>query len=175
MVDRSSVIGGGIIGSAVPVVLAVLGVLIANLPLSLFGGLLPSPLLALMPIYFWALVRPDLMPPIAAFGIGVLEDLFSGGPPGIWAAAFVVSYVLVDRERDTFAGLSGMGAILGFAAAMGAAAATAYAIVAVYYWRLPPLALLLVEVASTVLLYIPGAAFLNWVHRRFVGAARSEP
>ena len=48
----------------------------------------------------------------------MLEDLFSGGPPGVWAASFVAAYALVDRQRDTFAGLSGIGAILGFAAAM---------------------------------------------------------
>jgi rod shape-determining protein MreD len=161
-------------GAVVPVFLGVLGVLVANLPVSVFGGLVPSPLLALMPVYFWTLVRPDLMPPVAVFGIGVLEDLLSGGPPGIWAASFVVCYALIDRERDTFAGLSGVGAVLGFAAAMSATAATAYAIVSVYYWRFPPFALLLVEIAVTVLWYIPGAAFLNWVHRRFVGAARSE-
>ena len=44
-----------------------------------------APLLALMPVYFWCLVRPDLMSPAAAFVIGMLEDILSGGPPGVWA------------------------------------------------------------------------------------------
>ena len=40
------------------------GRFVANIPVSLVGGLLPPPLLALMPVYFWCLVRPDLMPPL---------------------------------------------------------------------------------------------------------------
>ena len=30
-----------------------------------------------MPLYFWCLVRPDLMPPFWALMIGVLEDLLA--------------------------------------------------------------------------------------------------
>ncbi len=41
---------------------------ISNIPVSLTGGALPPPLLALVPIYFWCLVRPDLMTPTTAFG-----------------------------------------------------------------------------------------------------------
>ena len=61
-------------------------VLISNLPISLTGGLVPPPLLGLMPVYFWCLVRPDLMTPAAVFAIGVLQDMLSGGPPGVWTA-----------------------------------------------------------------------------------------
>ena len=37
-------------------------VFIANIPVSLLDGLVPSPLLALVPVYFWCLVRPDPIP-----------------------------------------------------------------------------------------------------------------
>ncbi len=74
-----------IFANMIPVLSGVLGAIVGNVPISLLGGALPAPLFALMPIYFWCLVRPDLMSPAWAFGIGVLEDVLSGGPPGIGA------------------------------------------------------------------------------------------
>jgi len=174
MQDRIGFSFGNIFSASIPAILGVLGAFIANIPISIFGGNLPPPLLALMPVYFWCLVRPDLMPPWLAFGLGVLEDLLSGGPPGMWAAAFVASYILVDRQRDSFAGLAGFGAIIGFGAAMLTASVTAFAIAAFYYWRIPPVTMLIVQFALTTLFYIPAVAFLSFVHRRLVGPLRSD-
>lgn len=165
---------GNIAAAVVPFFCAVFALALANIPVSFLGGLMPPPLLALMPVYFWCLVRPDLMPPALAFAIGVLEDLFSGGPPGVWAASFVAAYALVDRQRDSFAGLSGIGAIIGFATAMLIASATAYVIVSIYFMRLPPVAPLIVEITVSVLFYIPVAIALGWIHRRFVGPLRRD-
>jgi len=151
-----------------------IAVVFANVPVSFLGGIVPPPLFALMPVYFWCLVRPDLMPPALAFTIGILEDLFSGGPPGVWAASFVAAYAVVDRQRDTFAGLSGVGAILGFAAAMLVAAITAYIIVSIYFGLLPPIAPLIVEIAVSVLFYVPAAMVLGFIHRNLVGPLRSD-
>jgi len=157
-----------------PFLCCLFAIALANMPVSLLGGIVPPPLFALMPVYFWCLVRPDLMPPALAFGIGVLEDLFSGGPPGVWAASFVAAYAVVDRQRDTFAGLSGIGAILGFGAAMLVAAIAAYIIVSIYYGLLPPIAPLIVEIAVSVLFYVPAAFVLGFIHRHLVGPLRSE-
>ena len=165
---------GTMLAAVIPFVCGVFAVALANLPVSFLGGLVPPPLLALMPVYFWCLVRPDLMPPVLAFTIGMLEDLFSGGPPGVWTLSFVAAYALIDRQRDSFAGLSGLGAIIGFAAAMLAASITAYVVVSIYYARLPPLAPLIVEITVSVLFYVPAAVVLGWVHRRFVGPLRSD-
>ena len=165
---------GGVAGTVTPFLCCIFAVLIANMPVSLLGGVVPPPLLALMPVYFWCLVRPDLMPPALAFTIGVLEDLFSGGPPGVWAASFVASYALIDRQRDVFAGLSGIGAILGFAVAMLVASGTAYVIVSIYFGQMPPLSPLIAEIAVSVLFYIPAAIVLGWLHRHIVGPLRRD-
>lgn len=162
------------LGALVPVLLAILGTVIANLQISFTNGLLPTPLFGLMAVYFWGLLRPDLMPPWAAFLVGICEDVLSGGPPGVWAASFVISYAFVDRQRDSLAGLAGYGAILGFAAAMLVAAGSAFAITALYYWRLPPIAPVVAAVGINVLWYIPVAAFMNGAQRRLIGAARGD-
>jgi rod shape-determining protein MreD len=170
----SAIMSSRIVAAVVPVSLAILGVLIANLPVSFLGGIVPPPLLGLMPVYFWCLVRPDLMPPFWAFAIGLLEDVFSGGPPGVWAVSFVVTYAALDRQRDALAGLGGIAAILGFATAAALCCATAYTVVALYYWRIPPLAPVMSELAMSVFFYVPVVMFLGVVHRRLVGAMRSD-
>jgi rod shape-determining protein MreD len=167
-------VGNRFTAAVIPVSFAFLGVLIANVPVSFLGGIVPAPLLGLMPLYFWCLVRPDLMPPFWALVIGVLEDLLSGGPPGVWAVAFVATYALLDRQRDMFAGLSGFGAMMGFATAAAFSCATAYLVVAVYYWRIPPLAPVMGELSMSVIFYLPVVIVLGFVHRRFVGPMRSD-
>src|ERR1700760_3227103 len=116
----------GFVSSAIPFSLGVIGIFIANFPVSLMNGRVPPPLFVLMPIYFWTLVRPDLMRPAAVFTLGVLQDLLSGSPMGVWTLAFVAPYAIVDRSRDTFAGLGGIYAILGFATAAFIACGVAF-------------------------------------------------
>src|SRR5258708_25010091 len=109
----------------IPMLCGLAGALIANIPISVLGGSVPAPLLALVPVYFWCLVRPDLMTPAVAFSIGFAEDVLSGGPPGIWTLAFVLTYALLARQRERFARLSGLAAVLGLAAAVAFAPAAA--------------------------------------------------
>jgi rod shape-determining protein MreD len=161
-----------VLASLMPVSLAFLAVIVVNLPVSVTFGLLPPPVLALAPIYYWVLVRPDLMPPVAVLMIGLLEDLLSGGPPGLWAAGCLAAYALADRERDVFAGLSGPGAILGFASAAFAAAGAVYLLGSLVYWRLAPLGPLLLQSVVTVIFYPLIAILMAWLQRKYVGAFR---
>jgi rod shape-determining protein MreD len=162
------------LAALVPFVCGLIGVIIANIPISFVGSLVPPPLLGLIPVYFWCLVRPDLMTPAAAFGIGILEDVMSGAPPGVWTLGFVVAYALVARQRDSFASLSGVAAVLGFAAAALAACVTATAAFALLYARMPPFGAVGAELAMTVAAYIPGALVVNSIHHRLVGPLRSD-
>ncbi len=174
MSDRIGLSLPGAVASAIPFICAVLGVVVSNFPISYMDGIAPPPILAFMPVYFWCLVRPDLMPPPVVLIVGALQDLLSGGPMGIWAASFIIAYALVDRERDAFAGLSGYGAILGFGAAMLLAGTSAYLIAAFSYDRFPPVTPIFLEILATVILYIPGLWLLNIVHHRLIGALRSD-
>jgi rod shape-determining protein MreD len=169
-----NIFGSRFLANLIPVLFGLLGVMITNLPFSLFGSWVPSPMYALMPIYYWCLVRPDLMSPGWAFVIGVAHDIVSGEPPGIWAASFVAMYAVVDRQRDAFAGLSGWGAILGFATATLVTCTTHYLIFALYRWQVMPVSGSIKEFAVTSLMYVPALFVLGWVHRRLVGPLRSE-
>ena len=152
---------------------AAFAVLLSNIPVT-WRRLVPPPLLGLIPVYFWCLVRPDLMTPAAAFAIGILQDVMSGGPPGIWTFSFVVGFAVIQRQRDAFAGLAGAAAVLGFATATLIVCATAYFVTAAYFWHLPPVGPIVGELAITVLFYVPGAFVIGSLHRRLVGPLRSD-
>jgi rod shape-determining protein MreD len=165
---------GRVLAALLPVLLSIFFVMLVNLPVSVTGGMIPAPQLALAPVYFWSLVRPDLMPPVAALGIGLIEDLFSGGAPGVWAGGFLAAYAFADRQRDSLAGLSGPGAVLGFGAAMFVAAAVAYMLAMLAYWRPAPLGPLLLQSAVSIVFYPLIAVLMNRLHRRFIGPGRSD-
>jgi rod shape-determining protein MreD len=174
MHDRLGFSFSGTAASVLPFLCGMIGVIVSNVPISFFGGVIPAPLLAFMPVYFWCLVRPDLMPAPAALALGAFEDLLSGGPMGVWALSFVVAYALIDRERDAFAGLSGLGAIIGFSAAVLVCEACAFLVVAISHDMIPPFASSLLQAATTILLYFPGLWLLNLIHHRLIGASRSD-
>ena len=157
-----------------PVLLALLAVVLVNLPVTFTGGVMPAPILALIPIYFWVLVRPDLMPPAAVLITGIAEDLLSGGPPGIWATGFLAAYAVTNRYREFFAGLSDLAAVIGFAAAVFAAASAAYGLVSLLFWRMAPLSPLLLEAVVTVAFYPLVAPVVAFIHRHIVGALRGD-
>jgi len=164
---------GRFLAVVLPTLTAVCLVILANTPVSFTGYLLPAPVLALAAVYFWVLVRPDLMPPLAVLAIGSLEDLLSGGPPGLWAAGFLAAYVLTDRQRETFAGLTGLGAVVAFAGVMLLAGSTAYGLACVVSMRWAPLPPLLLECVTTVAFYPLVVRPMGWVQRKFVGSLRN--
>lgn len=174
MQDRFGISFGHTMAAVIPVLAGLLGAFFANMPVSLFGGTVPPPLFALMPIYYWCLVRPDLMPAGAVFAIGLAEDLLSAGPPGVWAMSFLVCYAIIERQRDIFAGLAGAGAILGFGAVMFIASGVAYVIVSVLSSRMVPFGSLVLEIAVSVLFYLPALWVMNGIQHRLIGPLRSE-
>jgi rod shape-determining protein MreD len=167
------IMGAKVLSALLPVMCGFIGVLLSNLPITVFGGLVPPPLLGFIPIYFWCLIRPDLMTPAATFAIGLLQDVMSGGPPGVWTLSFVIAYAVIQRQRDAFAGLSGLAAVLGFGTATLIVCLVAYLITAVLY-RAAPLGPVVAELAITVLFYVPGALVVGALHRRLVGPLRSD-
>lgn len=75
-----------------PVLVVLLLVVMAMVP---WGG--PDWLemaLALLPVsavYYWSLKRPRLMPAIFVFALGLILDVMTQGPLGVWTAAALVA------------------------------------------------------------------------------------
>ncbi|MFQ5974593.1 MAG: rod shape-determining protein MreD, partial [Alphaproteobacteria bacterium] len=75
--------------SLVPITITALLILMAALPLPLpFYGV-AAPWLPLMGVYYWAILRPDLMPRSAVFAIGLFQDALMGTPLGLSAVIYL--------------------------------------------------------------------------------------
>ena len=72
----------------VPFVSTMVCVLLSMVPFGLSSTVLAPPSFALIAVYLWTLMRPDLMPSWSVFLLGIFQDLLWGGPVGL---RFVVS------------------------------------------------------------------------------------
>ncbi len=89
---------------ATPLFTTLFLVFLSLAPLNLPDSELIMPPLALMAVYYWSIYRPDLLPAVAAFAAGLLFDLLSGGPLGLFALVFVVVQAIAATQRRFFLG-----------------------------------------------------------------------
>jgi rod shape-determining protein MreD len=88
--------------SLIPIATTVLAMLLSIQPLGIPGYPAVTPAFTLMAAYHWTIYRPDLLPALALFTIGILQDLLSGGLPGVTALLLLLSYAVVIRQRQHF-------------------------------------------------------------------------
>lgn len=81
-------------------------VILSVVPVRIPGYAEVAPVLALMSVYHWAIYRPNLMPLWAVFLLGVLQDLLSGMPLGLYILVFLTVYGVSLTQRRFFAGKS---------------------------------------------------------------------
>ncbi len=87
-----------------PTLMAIAGVVLLLLPLRLFGGFVPTPIIPLAVIFFWSLYEPDFIPYPIVFLIGLLQDFLTGGTVGVWASVYLFSQWLILQQRKYFLG-----------------------------------------------------------------------
>ncbi len=98
-----------------PLLLALGGVVLLLLPLRLFGGVVPTPIIPLAVIFFWSVYEPDLMPYPLVFLVGIFQDFMMGSIVGVWASIYLLSQWLVLQQRQYFLGRDQHVVWLGFA------------------------------------------------------------
>ena len=89
-----------------PFALTLLLVILSVVPLRIPGYAQIAPVLAIVSIFHWSLYRPHLLPPIAVFGLGLLQDLLSGSPPGLHILVFLSVHAVVLTQRRFLVGKS---------------------------------------------------------------------
>lgn len=80
---------------AITIALVLIGV--ARLQIPHYAVIAPS--LPLMAVYYWTVFRPDLMPRLAVFGIGLLQDALAGLPLGVNALVLLLLHAVVISQR----------------------------------------------------------------------------
>ena len=85
-----------------PIATTVLAALITILPVRVPGYAALTPAFALMAVYHWTIYRPDLLPAIGLFAIGLAQDLLAGAPVGVSALVLLLARAAVLRYRHYF-------------------------------------------------------------------------
>lgn len=160
------------LGGRMPVVIGIIATLIAVIPLHLPGGLQVAPLYPLMVVFFWGMHRGDLMTPGRIFFIGLLFDLLSGAPLGLWSLIFLACHAVALVLRDLFGrALRTSWAV--FAITCITASVLAWSMLSIYEWTLINPAPFAVQCMVSVGLYpFFGYAFA-FIERYAVSALRA--
>src|SRR5271156_1672343 len=85
-----------------PVATLLLTAVLSVLPLQIPGYAALTPVFTLMAAYHWTIYRPDLLPPLALFVIGLTEDLLAGSPIGVNAMLLLLTRIAVLGHRRYF-------------------------------------------------------------------------
>lgn len=150
--------------SLVTLALIALGVVPLRLPE--FAAITPA--FTLMAVYYWTMYRAELMPAPAVFGIGLIQDLLSGGPLGVNAFVLLVVHGAVMTQRRVLMRRPFALGWVGFAAiALLGFALNWLAMTVLNLTVFSPLAAS-VQYAMTVMLYPPFAGMFVAVHRAWV-------
>ena len=86
----------------VPLGVTLLMVILGAVPVPVAGYAAVVPLFALCAVFFWAVYRPDLMPPWLVFVIGLTQDALAGTPFGLNAIMLLIVYGMVASQRRFF-------------------------------------------------------------------------
>jgi len=72
-----------------PFVTVLIAILIVATPTRLPGFASVAPQLPLIAVYYWAIFRPDLLRPWAAFALGAVADIVAGTPLGVSSLVYL--------------------------------------------------------------------------------------
>ncbi len=151
-----------------PIALGILGVIFLSSPLRLAEGFLPIPLIPLIVVYFWSIYSPGYLPAIGVFFIGLMQDLLSGGPLGLWSSMYLLVQMLVLSQRSYFHGREQRVVWLGFGVIAALVGAASWLLMSMMSGFFLPVAPLMFQLATTAALYPIVASGFVELHRRVI-------
>ncbi|HLI12725.1 MAG TPA: rod shape-determining protein MreD [Alphaproteobacteria bacterium] len=142
-----------------PFALSTLLIVAGVVPLPIPGYAQVVPAFGIMAVYYWAIHRPDLLPAIAVFALGLLDDVLTGAPIGVNALVFLLVYGVMRNQRRPFLGKPFPVMWFGFFIVAPAAALVHWLLVSALFGRLVSARMAIVELLLTVALY----PWLTWI------------
>ena len=94
--------GDNVVARLLPVATTATAAALSLEPMHIPGYAALAPDFTLMVVYHWTIYRPDLLPALSIFLIGVTYDLLTGGPPGASALLLLLARAVVLRHRRWF-------------------------------------------------------------------------
>jgi rod shape-determining protein MreD len=144
-----------------PTVTTAVLMVLAPVPLGVPGTVAA---VALPCVYFWSVFRPSAMPPPAAFGLGLLQDLLTAAPFGTGTLTLVLTHGVAARWRGFLARQSFLVVWLAFCGFAVVAAALGWALQGLLAWQMAPPAPGMTQAGLTIGLYPAIALALTWLH-----------
>jgi rod shape-determining protein MreD len=162
---------GNIVRRVVPGATTLLLVFLAHihLPLPFFAEIAPA--LPLMGIYYWVVFRPDLMPRVLVFALGLFQDALIGAPFGLSALVYLLAQAFVLSQRRFLVGKPFWIFWSGFGIVAPVAGALTWLLASVMRGAVLPSDVVLVGIGLTVVTFPIVAWFLLHSQRWLVGAA----
>ena len=152
--------------AAAPTLLGIFGVIILALPVRFFDGAVPTPIIPLVIVFFWSIYGPNYLPALSVFLIGLLQDLLTGGPLGLWAGVYLVVQFVVMSQRSYFMGREQKVVWLGFALVALGASVILWLVMSLMSGVLLPAGALLSQMLATVMIYPLFGVVFGELHRR---------
>jgi rod shape-determining protein MreD len=88
-----------------PVAMTFALALLGAIPLGVPGLPAITPWYTLIAVYWWTVHRPDLLPPVAVFALGLFQDLVLGWPVGLSAVVLLLVQSGLASQRRILAGV----------------------------------------------------------------------
>lgn len=83
----------------VPLATSFVVALVAVLPIPIPYYSVAAPSLTLVAVYYWMVFRPDLMPALGLFALGIVVDALAGAPLGVSSLVYLVVQVAILNQR----------------------------------------------------------------------------
>ena len=154
--------------AATPTLLGLFGALLLATPLRLAEGWIATPLIPLVVVYFWSLYAPRYLPAASIFVIGLLQDLLSGGPLGLWPAVYLVVQYVAMSQQAYFLGREVHVVWMGFAVAAASVSVILWLFMSLLSATLLPLGGLAFQMLTTIAVYPLFAIVFGNLHRRVI-------
>jgi rod shape-determining protein MreD len=151
---------------AVPVGLSLICILLGLVPVGVGTGGTIAPIFTLAVVYFFSVHRPEFFPPWAVFFIGLLQDIMSGGPLGLYTVVLLAAYGLTHSQRLFLMGRGFSTLWVGFLAICAISSVIMWFGASVHYGiAVNPLPLLW-QAGITALIYPPVSFILTRINRQ---------
>jgi len=130
-----------------------------------------APALPLMGVYYWVVFRPDLMPRVLVFMVGLFQDALIGAPFGLTALIFLLAHAFVLSQRRFLVGKPFWIFWAGFAIVAPVAGTLTWMLASALRGAILPSDVVLASIVLTVFVFPIVAWCLLRTQRWLVGAA----
>lgn len=122
-------------------------------PVQVFGLHLPEPVIPMVLAFAWPLIRPSIAAPLMLTLLGLVLDILTYGPLGLWPLALLAIYAVVLASRSFLIGQDTAVLFVWYAACCSLAFLLAYLLVALIARNPPSILSLFGQVVPTLLLF----------------------